>query len=128
MKKLFTILLFLVYSIATFGIGLKGHYCCGKLKSVTVAIIFTEKHKCGKSDENNGCCQSKVQPTKINDDQITVAEVQAPAKPFTELHTIQTIWQPSLYNILQVTVANSCHAPPPHISIPIYIYNCVYRI
>jgi hypothetical protein len=128
MKKVFTILLFLVYSIATFGIGLKGHYCCGKLKSVTVAIIFTENHKCSKSDENNGCCQSKVQLTKINDDQITVAEVQVPAKPSLELHTIPTICQLSFYNTSGVTIAYSYHAPPHHINIPIYIYNCVYRI
>ena len=128
MKKVFTILLFLVYSLATFGIGLKGHYCCGKLKSFTVAIISTENHKCNKSDETNGCCKSKVQHTQINDDQVTAAEVQPPAKPYLELHSIPAICQLCLYNTLPVTVANNCNAPPLHLSIPIYIYNCVYRI
>ena len=128
MKKVFTILLFLVYSLATFGIGLKGHYCCGKLKSFTVAIISTENHKCNKSDETNGCCKSKVQHTQINDDQVTAAEIQVPAKPYLELHSILTICQLSFYNALQVTVVNGSHAPPPHLIIPIYIYNCVYRI
>ena len=128
MKKIAAILLILVYSMSTFGVTLKEFYCCGKLKSVSIAIADIEKSKCNKaSDKEEGCCKTKYQYFKVKDNHLTTANVTAPLKYNTDLYFV-TPPQHSISFNTQVTNANNpCHAPPLHQAVPLYIANCVFR-
>lgn len=128
MKKGYAILLLLFYSLATFGIGLKEHYCCGKLKSVTIGFVAIEKHKCSKDNQAPGCCKSIIQNIKVKDDQVTSTEIQVPAKASIELHNVLSLWQSLFFISPQFKAAESYHSPPSSSNVPINIYNCVYRI
>lgn len=128
MKKGFAILLFLIYSLAAFGIGLKEHYCCGKLKSVTIGFVASEKNKCRKDKGTFGCCKSVVKDIKVKDEQVAGAEVQTPTKACIELHNLLSLWQPFHFSSLQFIAAKNYHSPPSLHNTPINIYNCVYRI
>ena len=128
MKNGYAILLLLIYSVASLGTGLKKHYCCGKLKSVTIAFLAIEKHKCSESNETAGCCKSVVEYIKVKNDQLATTELQTPAKVYAETRNLLLPWDPFLYNLLQVTVAKSYRSPPSPYNVPIHIYNCVYRI
>jgi len=127
MKKFFAALLFLVHGLSSSGMTLHLHYCCGKLKSVTIGFVAIEKHKCSKDNGTFGCCKFVIQNIKAKDEQVVAAEVQTPTKACIELHNL-SLWQPFRCNSLQVIAAESYRSPPSVRSVPINIYNCVYRI
>lgn len=129
MKKGLTIFLLLIYSLSVYGIVLKEIYCCGKLKSITVSFTVNEKHKCCKYHERNGCSKTKYHYFKAQDNHFSATVTPTSVQPFTDIHFVGTTsWQPSLYSFHQKALLNNSHAPPWRSSVPIYIYNCVYRI
>ncbi|MFL5740625.1 MAG: HYC_CC_PP family protein [Flavisolibacter sp.] len=128
MKKSWTILLTLFYSLSVFGIGLKEIYCCGKLKTVTVSITVNEKHNCNKQHEPNGCCTTKYHYLKVQDSHLASTANSIANKSLIEIHAFTTWYQPSFHNIKYKAVIHSFHEPPLHYGVPIHIYNCVYRI
>lgn len=128
MKKCITILLLFIYSFSTLGMSLREVYCCGKLKSVQFVINTHAQHKCNKGDEKNGCCTSKFQNLKVKDDQLTASDILSLVKAHVALHSTAQNWQPSLNLNSQALVSYHNNAPPLHNGIPIYIFDCVYRI
>ena len=128
MKKAALILLICIYSLATMGFTLKQFYCCGKLKSTTFSLVQGEQKSCGKGNEKSGCCDNKYQFFKVKDKHITAEGLHSPLKHFVGLH----LYTPSFHDISfasqKTIVAYRSNAPPFHISVPIYIYNCVFRI
>ncbi len=128
MKKFALILLICIYSLSTVGFSLKEFYCCGKLKSVTVALAQDTKQKCSKGDEKSGCCNNKYQSFKVKDKHFAVSDLKIPAKHFTDLTLFTPVFQQISFASQQSATANKSHAPPLHTSVPIYIYNCVFRI
>src|SRR4051794_8835060 len=80
MKKIVLILLILIYSMSTFGVGLKEFYCCGKLKSISVTLIDSGKEKCNKGDDKGGCCQSKYQFLQVKDKHFASVHPSLPLK------------------------------------------------
>ena len=128
MKKFVLILLISIYSLSTVGINLKEFYCCGKLKSVTLAIPNQEKKTCGKGDMKDDCCKTKVQSFKVKDSHLSTAQLTPPAKYFTDLQFVNTSWQPCGLAPLDIYLVNSSHAPPLYRGVPVYISNCVFRI
>jgi hypothetical protein len=106
------------------GVGFKEFYCCGKLKSVLVALTDNNKQQCTKE----GCCKTKYQFLKLNDNHLASTDIYLPAKYFTALH----LYIPD-YNVItfaQQTVRNNrSHAPPLYDDgLPLYLSNCVFRI
>ena len=128
MKKVVPILLICIYSIATMGFSIHRFYCCGKLKSVSVTIAGDSQHQCGKDNVKNGCCKNKSQFFKVKYTHVTTDGITSPGKPLIGQHPCK----PSLHNIIftsqKITVANRSNAPPIHTGIPVYVYNCVFRI
>jgi len=55
------------YSIASFGVSLNYFYCCGKLKTVSLALK-TEDRDC-KGKAKKGCCDNKTVTIKLKVDQ-----------------------------------------------------------
>lgn len=128
MKKFALILLICSYSLSTVGFSLKEFYCCGKFKSVAVALAPDTKQKCSKGDEKSGCCKTKYQYFKVKDNHLASAHVATPLNCFSELHTIVPSYQSISFVTLEIDVINGNHAPPLHTGVPIYLSNCVFRI
>ena len=121
MKKAALILLLTVYGLASFGVGLKQFYCCGKLASTQIG--FTHQQKTEKD-----CCQTVYHFFKVSDTHGAAADIISPEKdiilldltPVNEGTTIASYQIPS--------VANGSNAPPLHCGVPIFIFNCIYRL
>ncbi len=67
MKRIFIIAILISYSIATFGVSLNYFYCCGKLKTVSLALKTEDKDCTGKAKK--GCCDNKTVTIKLKVDQ-----------------------------------------------------------
>lgn len=129
MKKVALILLICVYALSSFGVGIKQFYCCGKLKSTTISLVEDSKEKCGKGDENSGCCKTKFKSLKVKDTHIVADDISNPAKHFTDLHLFIPSFEIIALANEPMDIANASHAPPPsHHGVPVYILNCTYRI
>lgn len=128
MKKAALILLICVYSLATMGFSIKQFYCCGKLKSTTFSLVQEEKHSCGKGNEKSGCCDNKYLFFKVKDNHISAGEVYSPVKHFVDLHLYTPSFQDIYFGSPKPVIAYRSNAPPLRTGVPIYLYNCVFRI
>ena len=128
MKKVAVISLICIYSLAIMGFNLKQFYCCGKLKSITISLIQNAEKKCGKGNEKSGCCDNKYQFFKVKDNHITADQVSTPVNHFIDLHLYTSSFQAITFASQKPTIAYRSNAPPLITSVPIYIYNCVFRI
>ena len=128
MKKLTLILLICIYSVSTFGVGLKSFYCCGKLKSVTVMLPIDRKEKCDKGNEKRGCCKTTYKFFKVAAQHFTPGETACPNQVFCALHVPAHPYIIPLLNYCQQSIINGSHAPPLYTGVPVYISNRVFRI
>lgn len=128
MKKFALISLLTIYSLATVGFSLKEFYCCGKLKSVSMAFSQDTKQNCSKSSDKKGCCDNRYHFYKVKDNHFAGDTVDVPAKHFTDL----TLFTPTIYQTLfasqQVIVSYRSNAPPLRSGVSTYIFNCVFRV
>lgn len=128
MKKISLILLLLIYSISSFGIGIRQFYCCGKLESTTLSFLQAEKKKCDKDDGTSGCCQTKFKSFKVKDSHVAADEITAPGKQIADLLLILPSFEILALPKQTLNVANAAHAPPLLHRIPLYILDCTYLI
>ena len=128
MKRTAVILLVTLYSLSTFGVNLKEFYCCGKLKSVSLALSAEKTNKCSKGENDEACCKTKYQYFKVKDNHFASSHIAAPLNYFSDLHTTSAFYQFATLATQKIGVINGCHAPPLHSSVPIYISHCVFRI
>jgi hypothetical protein len=126
MKKVGLILLLNIYALASFGIGIRQFYCCGKLKSTDISFARADLKKCSNGDESDGCCKTKYQTFKVNDSHVPGTITTIPA--FADSKLFITPFDISLPVSESNDIANASHAPPLYHITPIYILNCVYRI
>ncbi len=128
MKKAALILLVTIYALSSFGIGIKQFYCCGELEATNLTFIQQDVKKCGKQDEE-GCCQTKYQFYKVSDQHAAAVDIISPTKQFTLLHVFTPIYTSlALVNQQLNDSANSSNAPPLHSGVPLFIFNCIYRV
>jgi len=112
LKKLLVIFVLLSYSIASFGVSVNYGYCCGALKSVSVALC--EGDACCVDTKTNGCCETKIIQVKLKKDQQSLEffKLQAPkyfdlpALPFAP-KTTQKV------SVSRETVSLFAKPPPP---------------
>lgn len=127
MKKFSLILLICIYSLATMGFSLKEFYCCGKLTSISLSFAQDTKEKCEKGNAK-GCCDNKYQFFKVKDNHIAADQVSSPVNHFIDLHLYTPSFQEITFASQQTAIANRSNAPPLHPGVPVYIYNCIFRI
>ena len=128
MKKVSVILLLIIYSLASLGIGIKEFYCCGKLKSVNLVFTSPQKEKCSDNGSKEDCCKNKYHFFKVKDTHVAANSADCPAKCFVGFDSfIPSIEVDCVANQPQ-QIGNAIHAPPFFINIPVYIRNCVFRI
>lgn len=126
MKRILVILILSAYSIASFGVNVHYFYCCGKLKTVSLAVNTGEKD-C-KMKSGKGCCKNKTVTFKLKTDQknseqsiISFAAPLSPAIIYTDnyscLYTADTSNLNPLYK-----------RPPPTLLPSRQVLYCVFRI
>lgn len=128
MKKIAVILLICVYTLSSFGVGIKQFYCCGELKSTSISLVEDSKEKCTKGDKKSGCCKTKFNSLKVKDIYIAADDISNPVKHFTDLHLFTASFEVMALANEPMNIANTSHAPPVHHGIPVYILNCNFRI
>ncbi|MCU7548765.1 hypothetical protein OCK74_06530 [Chitinophagaceae bacterium LB-8] len=128
MKKLFIILLMLVYGLSSTGTSINLHFCCGKLDGISFST--PNEKSCAKDQvslSKKRCCDDKHLEFKLKADQEPSAKwVQAYKQLATpSLATVTAcFWQP------QHQPVNELATGPPLItsSLPLFIKNRVFRI
>lgn len=131
MKKAISILLLLLYATTSFGFSVKQFHCCGQLKSVSFTVKQVSNEKYVKGYEKERCCENQFSNLKIEDTHLLSGQLSSAVKYFTKLFpaTFDSYDHSSGFTIIKrVSSADSTHAPPLHGDIPIYIFNCTYRI
>ena len=128
MKKAALISLIILYSLSSVGISFKEFYCCGKLKSVSVVLADLQKDQCRHGNSKDECCKFKYQSLKVNDTHFAADQVHAPANFYTDLRIPETPFPTDVLIISEARIINGSHAPPLYRGVPVYIYNCVFRI
>jgi hypothetical protein len=128
MKKILSILLFLLYTTASFGLSVKQFYCCGQLSSVS----FNLNQDINGESSKDGCCKNQFNNLKVKDTHILSAQSGSPAKYFTNLflpNNLVIFYQDQVPAVSKrIVIANLTNVPPLHGGIPAYIFNCTYRI
>ena len=114
--------------MSTFGVSLKEFYCCGKLESVSVTFASAKKDKCSKDDNTDRCCKTKFQVLKVKDSHVAPADLSLPFKYCTDQLPFTTSYNHIQVNLTEVEIINGSHAPPVKKEVPLYIYNCVFRV
>jgi len=125
MKKLFAIVLLLVYGLSSSGMSVTLHYCCGKLDKISLYPKY-DGCKPGKISKK-GCCDNKELNFKIKADQETTSHKQVSS--FSAANTIQNSITAGTDIIFRYTAVNEYSTGPPAFhSSPLLILNCVFRI
>lgn len=128
MKRILIIFFVLLYVASVSGVSLNRHFCCGRLESVTMAILG--KHDCGcdnKKDAEN-CCKDQKRHHKVkaehkNNGKIPVANTLL---QFTPLFVINE--NKINYNFIPDFRVLNYHAPPPKLHNSQLALNCILRI
>ncbi len=127
MKRFLVILILMTYSIASFGVSLNYFYCCGKLKTVSLALKTEDKDCKGKAQK--GCCDNKTITIKLKVDQQKSSDQStihfaAPLSP-----VILHIDNYTVLNIANNGNINPLNKRPPPDNLPSrQILFCVFRL
>jgi len=123
-KKVFAILLIMLYGVSSTGATVQLHYCCGKLKTVKLSTAPVKdcgnKHKMGSKP----CCETKEIKARSQEQQdaaILVA-VKAPVEAQTFFTAI------SFEKDITADVHLQTDYTSPPLSEAIFLFNCVFRI
>jgi len=118
MKRVFTIFLVLLYSVASIGATATTHLCAGKVK----------KCKCGKPSKKDLCCSEKTVYLKSQDNHQSQASTNNIVKKISlsATHEVVALQKASHFELNNKTVFSSkayINTGPP-----IYVLICVYLI
>lgn len=130
MKKLFVLIVCIVYLAVSSGVIINLHYCMNRLASAD--FFDTQEKQCGKCGmdihDSDGCCRDEVQFLKMDDDQRTSAALSF------ELASIEALVvkpsefiSASFYSIPEKRHFLN-HSPPLLSSQDSYLQNSVFRI
>jgi hypothetical protein len=128
MKKVFLILLTVVYAISGFGICVKEFYCCGKLKTTTISFADAGVQKCSNANNMKGCCKTKYHILKLNENHIPGDALTAPSVFFSDVSLPALCDYTYNKTAVTITVSNAVHAPPILDPVHIYIKNCCFLL
>src|SRR6478752_5124024 len=132
LKRIFTILLAVVYLAVSSGLIMELHHCMGKLAGSSVSFFGTHQtdkcDNCGMEDKSNNCCKDEGKLVKIQDSQKLVsADNTASVPPIAEAEIVSPLLKFDIYSSSPVTSILGHHPPvlntPPH-----SILHCVFRI
>lgn len=132
MKKLFTVILALLYITTSTGAAFHMHYCMGELAGW--GLGHNESKSCGKCGmeksvkKDNGCCKDENKFVKNDADQKTAESAFQMFQATAAAIPVSFYEIPSV-DIPSVTEENpQTHAPPQSNGVAAYIRNCVFLI
>lgn len=118
----------LMYGVASIGATLNIHYCCGRIDKIALKAIADDRCPVKKAERKKGCCQNEQLQIKLSglyqktNEATYIAHVVeiAPVAHTVEWSspTILNIYSTSFYRII----------PPPLLSVPIQLVNCIFLI
>jgi hypothetical protein len=127
MKKLFIIVLMLVYGLSSSGMTISLHYCCGKLDGISFSGKEEKSCKMGNHVKKSDCCNDKQISASLHSDQQLAAKwVQANKQIIAApVHQdINTSFKGGIVSNNRLARGTPEYLP----SIPIFLRNCVFRI
>lgn len=110
-----------VYLVTSTGVMVNYHFCCGKLKSVTLSV----PNSCCKDGESTkGCCKNVAKYFKVKDKQLA-SEKKAEFGPVFVFVPEKAINFSPIYSVLnpEESVFVIYDPPPLHCKTPIFIKN-----
>ena len=132
MKRVFVIILSILYLTSSTGASLNMHFCMGKLADWNIGQ--NKSKTCGKcgmeksAEKDNGCCKDEHKFFKnISDQKISETEFQF-IKLFAAALPV-TFFEIPVAGISSVKEKNPfSHAPPRSNGVAVYIRNCIFLI
>jgi hypothetical protein len=133
LKRLFVVLLALIYFVAGSGLLLRQHYCMGDFVSAQISLVPNAPAElcgdCGmEEEESGGCCESKTQFVKkafeqqVSDVQyISSLDVQANLLPIFVIPSV------SASVLSEPDIVYNLYKPPPKQG-SIFKEYCCFRI
>ena len=126
MKKVFALILSLVYLASSVGATVHLHYCMDKLVNWSLKDEGNKCKKCGMEKDGN-CCKDENKFVKNSLDQSTSGAIQLLQVPIVDVH-LSFINIQHGYSCSSINEYPTNHAPPIDSSVDILIRNCVFRI
>jgi recombinational DNA repair protein (RecF pathway) len=128
MKRAFLLTMISVYLLSSVGIAINKFYCCGELKSITIAETSAAFADCKMPVKAPGCCDKSSKTFKVKDQHLASGSVTLTASPIVSI--LNSLFQFDLVLPASVkeSVAFNYHAPPDLSGKSLLILNCTYRI
>ncbi|MFL5773205.1 MAG: HYC_CC_PP family protein [Flavisolibacter sp.] len=127
LKKLFSILLLLVYGLSSMGMTIHAHYCCGELEKIGLQATVC-KMDCPASTEINGksCCDEKQVQLSLKSEYSNAKFIQP---PLASGDAIKPVVAEKIFSIhgTELKILPEIFAPPP-LQKDFTILFSVYRI
>jgi hypothetical protein len=125
-KKIFALILSIVYLTSSVGATVHLHYCMDKLVNWSLKDEGDECKNCGMEKDGN-CCKDEQKFVKNNLDQSITGAIQLLQSPATDTHfSFISFVDDHSYPIINEHPIS--HSPPTDDDIDILIHNCVFRI
>ena len=128
MKKIFLVFLTFLYLFAAIGFSVDLHWCCKKVKIVSVNSSHESRCPCG-TNMPFGCCKDVYLSVKIVDAQKNTKHIIVPCS--IDFKQLCTYVVPSIGEPFSKIVAfdfSNYHAPPFKSKTPVYLTNSIFRI
>ena len=130
MKKLIVAIFTVFYLVISSGFTLHFHYCMGKRAGWSLFRLNKEKcGVCGMHKSNSkGCCKDEHKTVKFTFDQKVSDNNVIKIQQLPQAATLPVVIEYSSA-LLQSEYSELNNLSPPHLrSVPVFIYNCTFRI
>lgn len=128
MKKIFVILLLLVYGVSSPGATLYVHYCCGKIDKVHFNSSKQTDCPFGKNISRKNCCADKQIELKVKSDYKAETSTSIFLKNIAAFAGLTHDAFKERFFINNKPFHFSDVSPPLAASVPVYIFDCTYLI
>jgi len=126
MKKVFALILSLVYLTSSVGATIHLHYCMDKLINWSLRSDGNKCKNCGM-EKDGKCCKDENKFVKNSLDQSTTSAIQILQAPVISDH-LSFISINENYSFSSINEYPTSHAPPIRTGVDILVRNCVFRI
>ncbi|HEX5153927.1 MAG TPA: hypothetical protein VFW07_20920 [Parafilimonas sp.] len=129
MKKIFAVILCIVYGVASSGATVNFHYCMGKFTGWDINADALHKcSNCGmEKEKKKGCCNDEQATIRLKRNQLASTINDVPCNQFFYIqHHYPFLRQPVLTS--DKDVFQSLHKPPLIRNLSPLILHCVFRI
>jgi hypothetical protein len=128
MKKVYIILITVIYFISTCGVSGTNFYCCGKLKETFLFTNKTPHNACKKDNTTKGCCDNKVFFSKVKDDHaassfINIVKANISSLLYSSFSSLIKIYKSTddIHSLAILHEPPLLNAPPVYLSLKVFL-------